>query len=428
MTAAWLLLTGLAWAQNQGGFIYGTPGTRNDCEGNAPIAGTAGYRNARAAITTNSQVFSAATFAERELFPLLSQAAQADTDGRFAVTLYEQAATFGVTDVPTVETSYPFGSCPGEYRLAMRPLDLGAGALGIAGRVGRFGYFYSASVAFSATGFGGPYTRAMMSATYMLYLPAAVAVAPLNWDEDFGVSSISSDFIAGASYNGALGSVYAGYVSGRGGYLHFGEDRLGGFASALADRGLDERPAYLSAGLKGVQTPVGRTALYGRKLPITAPPGYAERPIIDEDGYESTAVQPIEAEPPRVPFRTVHVQQHDLFGRLDIVTAISWSPEPIVHEAMLGLHSAGFGEAAAGWSLRAGTVALPDMYYFGVEGGNYASVRAEFYGNIDDGSSGVGGGTSRFEASILYNDAEQLSLYPYARGALSANLRIAGSY
>ncbi|MCK6521319.1 hypothetical protein L6R49_07735, partial [Myxococcota bacterium] len=100
MITAWIL--GLAWAQGQGGFIYGTPGTRNDCEGNAPIAGTAGYRNARAAITMNSQVFSAATFAERALFPLLSEAALEDTDGRFAVTLYEQAATFGVTDVPTV--------------------------------------------------------------------------------------------------------------------------------------------------------------------------------------------------------------------------------------------------------------------------------------------------------------------------------------
>ncbi|MEY3210054.1 MAG: hypothetical protein RIT28_535 [Pseudomonadota bacterium] len=425
MTAAWLLLSTFAWAQNQGGFIYGTPGTRNDCEGNAPIAGTAGYRNARAAITTNSQVFSAATFAERELFPLLAQAAQADTDGRFAVSLYEQAATFGVTDVPTVETSYPFGSCPQEYRLAMRPLDLGAGAFGFAGRLGRLGYFYSSSVAFSATGFGGSYTRAMMSASYMIYLPAAVMLAPLNWDEDFGVSTISSDFIAGASYNGALGSVYAGYVSGRGGYLHFGEDRLGGFASALADRGLDERPAYLSAGFKGVQTPVGRTALYGRKLPITAPPGYAEQPTVDEDGNDTTAVLPIEAEPPRVPLRTVHLQQYDLFGRLDVLAAVSWSPEPIVHEAMLGLHSPGFGEAEAGWSLRVGTAALPDMYYYGVEGGNYVSARAEFYGRMDDDD---GGGSTRLEGSILYNDAEQLSLYPYARGALSANIRVAGRY
>lgn len=423
MTAAWLLLTGLAWAQ--GGFIYGTPGTRNDCEGNAPIAGTAGYRNARAAITTNSQVFSAAAFAERELFPRLAEAAQADDDGRFGVALYEQAATFGVTDVPTVETSYPFGSCPQAYRLAVRPLDLGAGAFGLAGRVGRLGYFYSASVAFSATGFGGSYTRAMMSASYMLYLPAAVMVAPLNWDEDFGVSTISSDFIAGLSYNGALASVYAGYVSGRGGYLHLGEERLGGFASALADRGLNERPAYLSGGFKALQSPAGRTALYGRKLPLTAPPGYAEQPTVNEDGDATTAVLPLEAEPPRVPFRTVHVQQHDLFGRLDLVAAVSWSPEPIVHEAMLGWHSPDFGAAAAGWSLRAGTVALPDMYYYGVEGGSYVSARAEFYGVLQ---SEDGGGSTRFEGAILYNDAEQLSLYPYARGALSATVRLSGRY
>lgn len=422
MITAWIL--GLAWAQGQGGFIYGTPGTRNDCEGNAPIAGTAGYRNARAAITMNSQVFSAATFAERALFPLLSEAALEDTDGRFAVTLYEQAATFGVTDVPTVETSYPFGSCPQEYRVAMRPLDLGAGAFGFAGRIGRLGYFYSSSVAFSSTGFGGSYTRAMMSATYMIYTPVAVMLAPLNWDEDFGVSTISSDFIAGASYNGALGSVYAGYVSGRGGYLHLGEDRLGGFASALADRGLDERPAYLSGGFKALQSPAGRTALYARKLPFTAPPGYAEQATVNEDGDPTTAVLPMEAEPPRVPFRTAHVQQHDLVGRLDLVAAVSWSPEPLLHEGMIGLHSLGFGEAAAGWSLRAGAVSLPDMYYYGVEGGSYLSVRAEVYGELGDED----GGSTRLEASLLYNDAEQLSLYPYARGALSANFRLAGRY
>jgi hypothetical protein len=82
MSAALLLLIGLAQAKDDG--ILRPEGTDCELNGGNPIAGTAGFENARDALQTNQNTYSATSFAERNLFPAARRKGADEDGGTFA--------------------------------------------------------------------------------------------------------------------------------------------------------------------------------------------------------------------------------------------------------------------------------------------------------------------------------------------------------
>ena len=106
------------------------------------------------------------------------------------------------------------------------------------------------------------------------------------------------------------------------------------------------------------------------------------------------------------------------------------APDPAISELALGLHTPDYhrsrtavedddDEQSKGALVSGGMVSTPAAYAQGLEPATLPSVRAEIAGQSD-------GYTGRF--AVIYNDPEQLQLYPFARGALSYQLTVTGAF
>jgi|GEM_PF-1600110 len=413
------------------GYVYGSGGDKtwwdpngvSDCQNTSPIAGTAGYRNARSAITTNATTYGAAQWAQRNLFPLVHGPIHPDHwTGGWGT---ETNLVFTATRVPSLELGYPFGSCPYNYRVSMRPLDLGASNFGFAARRGRVGLFYAASMTWSSPAFANNAARGMMTGSYAIWGGVGAIAAPLmgKLDYDTGVGTITADWIAGASIDATYVQAEAGYVGSQGFYGNVEEGRVGFFGSALLQRGLKGLP-FFKAGADRVESPAGMSSVYARKLPLQALPRYLDTTGTPAPGTDDQIEDSLQ---------TAHLEQRNLGGRFDLLAAYAWKPRPQLFDAQAAIHSKGYhqaraandaaeqsqgmtGQESTGWIIQGGVVNLPDLWYYGVQGGIHGSAHLEVTGTLAEGLY--------VQGRLLWNDPELLALYPFAYDAVWLSYRM----
>lgn len=403
------------------------------CDFNYPIAGSAGYANAQVARATNTNTYSAAAYAEKTVQRVtgLIPKGFSLTEG-FGYIAGEMNWTFGAARVPTYcgdtgPSTFDepiWGGDPMERharreRVYDEPLDLYATNLTFGFGTRNIGAFYSAAVTQSVLGYR---VWAVPAQGFNLY---PIVFAPLvgNYQRGDGVASYGVDWIGGAYLDTAVVGARVGYTGARGLYGSVDERVIGLFGTTSLAGGLNRGStpwAYLRAGLQRftvrrygmhkIADKVGMTSVFLRDLPVAG--GVDLTDALADAGQDR--------------FRTLHLQQHSIAELVDVELAANlgegglfeghvavhtprFHPEPQAVVGKEGRRAAGEG---FGGLLKLGAVTLPPRYTLGVEGGTYFSARADFpLGAIQDGGG--------FMVSVLFNDPEQLSLYPFAANALS---------
>ena len=417
MTAL-LLWTALAAASSDG--ILRPEGTDCGLNGGNPIAGTAGYENARSALQINQNTYSATAFAERSLFP-----AQPAEGGSFAV---QWTFTFNAAQVVSYDDrAEGKGNCPADYRVQLRPLDMQAGNIGLTGHWGPIGLFYSSSVTFGQQAYPNPFLRGMMwLGAVPMYAGTLAALGPIShgWATQEGASAFAMDWIGGLSYAAGPVQAHVGYAGSKGLYADLSEEALGLGLSTVARFGEAATLGQLQAGgtrmpLHKLAEPLGYTSLYLRDLAFGPP---VSRAVADE--APSEGLDGLLGGVGRL--RTQHFEQDDLGGWVDLHLATTTRPTKALHLANLGVHNPQFragrdAQIGQGFLVQAGMIDLPAQPIFGVEGGRYATARLEARQSNAAGTL-TGGGT------ILFNDPELLALYPFATNVSSWSLHVQGSF
>jgi hypothetical protein len=403
----WMLSPALA--QQQSEFVREGYG----CLGAVPIAGTAGYSNLRTALRTAANTYSAVKFAENHTF---TKVVDPEFDEPWhASVAYELHTTYNVARVPAfhpyaVYDQYNADTCEERFRVANRPADLNALSFGAGVRFGRIGAFYAASLSSGQMAREDAIVRSIYwSALFPIYGLVPLAFAPvMPLDYHTGSSAMTMDFLAGLYADLSLLEVRGGYTRSKGWYL-YGQDRyLSLFGSLVLGGGPLTPGDVLRTGLEAFSPadlakdeslePVGQTGAYYRDLPFGASDAVGERNRL----------------------RSAHLRQANLGRHFDLAVAYRLQPEASVSEALLAVHTANWRESAdseeeagGGVLLQGGAVELPDQYTLGVEGGWVPSFRFQAQIVAPEGS---------VKFQMLFNDAEQLALYPFARNALSYDL------
>ncbi len=411
------LLVGLAGAQE----------LVDPCEFNYPIAGSAGFANGQTGRRTNRNTYSAANFAERSLV---------DDAPEFQWAL-EWNATFNAAQVPTLCGDADLAGSTTKQRVYNEPLDLYASNLAISFETHSFGAFYSASVTQSVMGQRYFVVPTMIIQLYPLVSSPFVGI----WQTGDGVSSYSLDWIGGAHVDTRWFGARIGYTGIGGAYASVDERTVGLFGTlAIPLDGTDpfagKTPwSFLKAGLDrfdparfglaDAAKKVGLTSVFLRDLPF----GEA---ILDvaggvaasaKDGEGDLASQAADLAEGRL--RTLHLQQDNIMQWVDVDIAVAVSPEVNLYDSMVAVHTPGYvrgrlvdksararRKGEEGFLAKVGVVTLPAQYSLGVEGGTYFSARAEYRSKV-----GV-------YVILLFNDPEQLALYPFAVNALSARVSL----
>jgi hypothetical protein len=406
----------------------------NSGGGFAPIAGTSGLANTRAALTTNRVTYAASTFAERRIFEQLARAdASPDAPVSFQVA-FEQNVTYSVTHVPVIvdqDRIFHPEDCPEElWGVAMSPVDLQAQNLGFGVRKGHFGAFYSSSLTFGTSAIPNDMNRIMIwSGAMTFYGPALLLAAPLSggWVQDSGASAFAIDWIGGVFYDGEPIRVRAGYAGGsQGFYASASEPRTAAFVSVNAGAGglttLRAGIDRFDVGLLGAESVgrvIGTTTAFYRELP------YAE-PTVDTSGGQQEATPSLGER-----LRSGHFQQEDIAQIVDLRFGYTLQPIVTVSELAVGLHNPGYtpqrdapqDQASGGGRITVGQVTIPDMYTLGVEGGSFLMV------DLEVGASGTfEGGAVGGYFGLQVNHPDQLALYPFARGAVSYRYSLQGTF
>lgn len=412
----------------------------NSCEFNYPIAGSAGFTNAQKGRKTNRNTYSAANFAERAL-----------VDGApSAQWVMEWNATLNAARVPTLCGDSDFLEHKRKERLYEDSLDLYASNFALSFESKSFGAFYSASVTQSVMGFRYAVLPTMLLQLYPLVSAPFVGI----WQRGDGVSSYSLDWIGGAHVDTEWFGARVGYAGIGGAYGSFDERTIGLFGSTALPFGQHISPwSFLKAGLDRfdpgrfgatkVSETIGMTSLFVRDLPY----GQELDSLLDQQADATTArmatstipdprIDPSSIDPmpiaslgerlgelADVRLRTLHFEQKSIKGMVDLELSYALAPKVQVFDGMVAFHSPGYHQSRlidsaddredeAGFIIKAGAVQLPSQYSLGVEGGTYFSARAEYRT------------PTQFTFMFLFNDPEQLALYPFATNAVS--LRVFG--
>jgi hypothetical protein len=423
MSAALLLLIGLAQAKDDG--FLRPEGTDCELNGGNPIAGTAGFENARDALQTNQNTWSATAFAERTLFPAARRKGAEEEGG---VAAAQWTFTFKAAQVVTRDTSAQGNTnCPSDYAVQLRPLDMQAGNIGVAGNWGKWGLFYSSSVTFGQLAYPNPFLRGMLwVGAVPMYTSGIAMLGPISrgWSTQEGASAFAMDWIAGGRYEGEHVYARAGWAGSRGLYVDVGEDTLGLGLSGVVRSSSAGWLGQLWAGGKRMPTkkllaPLGFSSVFLRDLSF-GPPVTAAVAEEAADGGLDGVLGGVGR------LRTVHVEQEDIAELVDLRVAMATRPISQLHLAAAGLHSKGFretrdGQAGQGFLGQVGVVNLPAQPILGVDGGSYFSARVEGRARAKNGKLGGGG-------SVLFNDPELLALYPFATNVSSWSMHVEGSF
>ncbi len=401
-----------------------------------PIEGTIGYAVANQARDTNAQLWSAAAFTERAIFPVMDLKKgggwknKDDGLGFYGIDTFNMP---GAAYVPSHETG---SDCPPEFTYVQHRVELQANGGGFAAKFGPVGVFYAATLSRST------YASRLGSLTNTawtiggLYLPyvAPLMMGRLNETEE--LKSIAADYIIGAQVDlYTFGSLRAGYIHSQGLFLNgtgkvvklFGSATIKVFSSLAAND-------YLRGGLENqlwgqgdAAQKVGATSLFYRGLNYVVPPSMSA-------GVANVAND-------KQAFQTVHAAQRGLGGWVDLVAAVApFVDEPFLHEGMFAVHTPGYhlvkdipadevdpedyavyerdGFYIEGF-VTLGRVQLPDLPWYGVTSEARFAGKADVYiwMPMDPMRLMLG-----FTAN--YNTPEILVPFPYARDAVSAGFYI----
>lgn len=399
------------------------------CEFNFPIAGSAGFANAQAARQTNNNTYSAAAFYERLV-----------GDQRRAIVAGAEAnVTFNAATLPMLCGDFdPFNSVfsgnKNKLPVYGEPLDLYA--LNAAFAIGHpnVGGFYSASVTQSIVGL----RYAMPFALLMNLYPVAFAPLIGVWQRGDGVASYSLDWIGGAYVDTRWGGARVGYTGARGLYGSVDERVIGLFGSLgvsdLQEQFRTSPWSFLKAGIQNftlgqfgmdrVHDAVGATSLFFRDLPFGELAG-------EGSGATSDVLSPValspgadSAESDGSRLKTLHLRQLGIMQWVDVEVSYAIKPQPQIFEGMVAVHTPGYhpmrlvlqdeDTPGGGFLFKAGITHLPPRYALGVEGGTFFSARAEYRKGV-------------MFAMLLFNDPDQLALYPFATNALSLRIGVSAS-
>ncbi len=162
---------------------------------------------------------------------------------------------------------------------------------------------------------------------------------------------------------------------------------------------------------------MGRTSLFGRGPPLTE--------ASERDGERFAPEQLL----------TGHFVQDSIAGVLDLAAAYALAPTPQLFEGRIGLHSAGFHDIASGgasaaeppspdditlgYLIQGGVVQLPDLWFYGVEGGARPQFRVEM---------SAGAPQYAFHLTVMMNEPEVLALYPFAVRAAHYRVSMRGRF
>lgn len=400
-------------------------GTDCDENGGRPILGSAGFNNARDALNTNIQTYSATAFADRTLFRS-HRHRDGEDGGTFAM---EQNITFGATTVPTynsraIDYAVNNDNCTPEYRVAMRPIDLSATNLGVAYQWDKVGVFYSASVAYGGIAYPHNYLRGMMYGLALpIYSAYALMAAPLvrsGYQTQTGASAFALDWIGGATFHNEHIGARVGYAGSAGLYAALAEQNTGLYLSSVV-RGQGSLLGQLETGLDRVRLvpKLGLTSAFLRDIP------YGGGTVSD------TGASSLLAETGSL--RTVHFEQDNVLERFDVHVAQTLKPVAQLHLAQLGFHTPNYHASREGRTeeqgefrglVRGGIARIPAQAAFGVEEGSVITLRAE--GDVTI----VGDDQTGFHMGfgLLFNDAEQLAMYPYAQNVLTYRYQMKGDF
>lgn len=384
-----------------------------------PIPGTVQQGAVVQARRTNAQIYSAASFVERVVFPRVQQKVANDEQG--LVWAFEVSALAGVAYVPSAEMD-----CTEELAYTNHRVDLFGSATGLAFSVGKTTFYYAGSL----TGhlYAKRVTSGFVPFAYGLgtALAGPLATVPLTYidvENEEGTSSVTGDYFLGVDTDLKYLHASAAFIGSTGLYANATGKLVRLFAAtAVTESGVD----YFRAGLDRQKTVdgAGFSSAFARNQNFVAPAS----PDEPED----------EAERARTPFQTMHFGQSDIAGILDLHFAYALRPEPLVHDLRVGLHTPvyamgkkilGEGEGFYDFEdltsegglmsvpigIQFGQVTLPPLPFYGTTGGNLIHVQAEAFYIFPSGNTGG--------ALIMYtfkaNDPETLAAFPYAEDALS---------
>jgi len=392
-----------------------------------PIGGTSGLFNARDALSVNAETYSAAAFAERNLFEDLARGKNDNRNKAFSASV-EMNTTYNAARIPVyvpTAVSDP-EECPANLEIALGQLDLASQNVGFAYRSGDFGVFYSSSLTYGGIAGANNFFRGLFwSLAVPMYTTVAAVFAPAlgGYRAQSGAGSLQVDWIGGFVYDGPI-KIRGGYAGSTGLYLNAKEPYTAAFVSTTVrptDNPLDNIKVGIRRfdlrrfGAEKAGDAVGMTSGYYRELPF---------------GLQQVVTGLADQNRPFVSrLKTGHVAQEDIGGVLDLRLAYAFAPTAVLNEALIGVHNPGFvkrpdtgvDEPAAGASVAAGVVTLPTDYGLGVEGGRYTSVRVQGGGSGFSEDLPLG-----FLMDFKYNDAETLALYPFSRNAFSYSIVIRG--
>ncbi|MBK7584083.1 MAG: hypothetical protein IPI67_28280 [Myxococcales bacterium] len=402
-----LTITSAAGAQDFGGDFFAP-------EGFSLLEGTTRYEAARQAGITNAQVYGAVGAFDRYVIPVLgAELEDGENLGLFAI---EYGAIINAARAPggckTKITDATEGCLRG---ISMNNVDLYSSNFAFGYRGGLFGFFYTASYTLPVV-VGEGLNRGSYGYITMMGPVIAHTLSPLRL---FGKSTFNKvlpgdvDGVVGVSMNTKVGSAYAGYVYSQGVFGDIDVPELKSFVTTVLSQKFKEL-SYLKGGLrqfdyfsKSVPETIGRTSLYGRKLQLVPPQPAGVTDIADRQNL--------------IDFVTVHFEQTDIAKYVDARVAYATTPVAQLHEARLSLHTENYAfnrgpyvehgyqgdkKVPVEASLTAGMVSLPNLWYYGVEGGRRLSLTAE----LSVGPARV---------SIRRNDPEVLSTFPVAYDAWS---------
>jgi len=375
-------------------------------ESGEPYKYNVGFNTALRASDTNASVFGAASIAERVIFPALHQ------DGDY-VLRFSGNTLFGGVSVPV--DCLAFESECGGSRNGMSPVDFTAASVAMGYRLGDLGLFYATSTTGTILA-PGPFGRAFNGTLGAFYSGVGSVGGPLADNllkhdaryEDININGFNyqTDYILGAQYDLGFMQARAGYVGSKGYFTNLSQADLRLFLTSVLTSELKTLP-YLRTGVEkfpwkelGVDDML--TSVYARKIRMVAP--YEPDPTRSDSALKELS---------SYNFWTAHLQQLSVAKYFDFLAAFHVNRGFRPNELRVGYHSEGFHQATPGskkddsrkaeegFGVNAGIVNVPDMYYYGKEGGTKIAFALE--------------ARCRWASvRISRNDPELLAIFPFA--------------
>lgn len=390
-----------------------------ECKPGEPISGSADYAVATASAARYMQLASAARYAERVVLPRLTRPRTGDSSrAAFGGFVGERMdMLWGIGSVPIGVGNDNDDGCT----VGRAPFDLYSGNFGVGFSVGPVYAFYASSIAVGSAGdvpnrLVSPMAIPVVGGLYTLVGPLFGATSGTTYG---GVYSL--DYIGGAGFTTPWVTGSAGYAGSKGFFGYASQPDLNLFA-ASALRSISDI-AYLRAGIEWLKLgreQVTSTTLFFRTLAQVPAPS---------DALDTVTAS---VKPPSL--QTVHAEQLDIAGLVDVSMAYGIGSFAKLHEAGVRVHTPGYSQrppddqtkarrggaalGGAGAALTLGMVRVPERRIFGQSGKVLPHVALQF------------GGVSRvapssFLVALRFNDPEIVALYPAAGG--SVNLTLEGA-